>query len=232
MVKDINPGSGGSLCICEDLVLLNGALYFAADDGTSGMELWKSDGTAAGTVPVKDIDPGSAASGPYDLLNANGALVFGANDGTIGTEPWQSDGTPGGTIPLGNLYPGPGPSNPDNFTVAGGHLFFAATPADKGHELFAVAALPTAVTVASFGAKRSGSGVVLHWRTTSEAGMLGYDVYRERVLLTRTMIPATGGLGGRGYVLGDARPGTKPQYTLVVVRADGSRRRYGPVTPP
>ena len=40
---------------------MNGTLFFIADDGADGMELWKSDGTAAGTVLVKDISPGSAA---------------------------------------------------------------------------------------------------------------------------------------------------------------------------
>ena len=41
------------------LTNVNGTLFFAADDGTNGKELWKSDGTAAGTVMVKDINPGT-----------------------------------------------------------------------------------------------------------------------------------------------------------------------------
>ena len=42
---------------------VNGTLFFAADDGGHGRELWKSDGTAAGTVLVKDINPGSRPRG-------------------------------------------------------------------------------------------------------------------------------------------------------------------------
>jgi ELWxxDGT repeat protein len=79
-VKDIRPGPGSSLP--AGLVDVNGVLFFAANDGTAGTELWRSDGTAAGTTLVKDIRPGGAGSAPANLTNVNGTLFFAANDGT------------------------------------------------------------------------------------------------------------------------------------------------------
>ena len=60
MVKDIDSGSGSSYP--DYLTAVGTTLYFRATDGTNGYELWKSDGTAAGTVMVKDIYSGSASS--------------------------------------------------------------------------------------------------------------------------------------------------------------------------
>ena len=77
MVKDIDPGATGS--IPSYLTNVNGTLFFTANDGTHGYELWKSDGTAAGTVMVKDIDPGSVGSTPNHLTAVGSTLFFSAS---------------------------------------------------------------------------------------------------------------------------------------------------------
>jgi ELWxxDGT repeat protein len=65
-------------------------VYFVADNGVNGYELWRSDGTAAGTVLVKDILPGLETSYPSSLTNINGVLYFGANNGVHGREVWRN----------------------------------------------------------------------------------------------------------------------------------------------
>jgi ELWxxDGT repeat protein len=72
IVKDIFPGgtrSTGYYGLRYDAnttnpANVNGTLFFATNDGTHGTELWKSDGTAAGTAIVKDIFPGSTSAKP------------------------------------------------------------------------------------------------------------------------------------------------------------------------
>jgi len=87
MVKDINPGASSGFSSTESsLVALGNIVYFSANDGSSGSELWRSDGTAAGTYMVKDIQPGSAGSAPIRLSVLGNQVLFFANDGTHGDE--------------------------------------------------------------------------------------------------------------------------------------------------
>ena len=72
------------------LTAVGSTLFFSASDGTNGTELWKSDGTPAGTVLVKDINPGTAGSTPTYLINVGGTLYFAATTTTYGNELWSS----------------------------------------------------------------------------------------------------------------------------------------------
>jgi uncharacterized repeat protein (TIGR01451 family) len=93
---------------------------------------------------------------------------------------------------------------------------------------------PTAVRIRSATAARTGKGVLVRWRTASEAGLLGFNVYREqgaqRLRLNRTLIGVTAASGGR-YSWRDRTPATarSPRYWLQEVRLDGKRVWHGPV---
>lgn len=137
LVKDIQPGSSGSGPTY--LRNIGGTLYFRADDGADGgsnSELWKSDGTAAGTVRVKDIWPGYRKSSfPRMLMNSGGVLFFTAEDGTNGRELWKSDGTDGGTVLVKNIHPSD-TSSPNYLTSVNGELYFIADDGTSGSELW------------------------------------------------------------------------------------------------
>ena len=96
------------------------------------MELWKSDGTAAGTVLVKDILGGSSGSFPSYLTNVNGTLFFGANDGSHGNELWKSDGTAAGTVMVKDIRAGGSASDPWELTNVNGALSFAPSTRPTG----------------------------------------------------------------------------------------------------
>ena len=78
-------------------------LFFIANDGAHGDELWRSDGTASGTVLVKDIGPGNSVTG-WLTRGVGHSLLFSARTPALGEELWQSDGTPAGTRLVKDLY--------------------------------------------------------------------------------------------------------------------------------
>jgi ELWxxDGT repeat protein len=78
--------------------------FFAADDGTHGQELWVTDGTAEGTMMVKDINPGAGSSNVSYLARFNDKVVFSADDGEHGEELWISDGTEDGTYMVMDIH--------------------------------------------------------------------------------------------------------------------------------
>ena len=88
MVKDINTSSisGNGNSVPTWLTVIGNTLYFSANDGTNGAELWKTDGTTSGTVMVKDINGGSGSSNPICLTAIGNTLYFNAEDPTDGAE--------------------------------------------------------------------------------------------------------------------------------------------------
>ncbi len=84
---------------------MNGTLFFRANDGTNGDELWQSDGTGRRHHPRQGYPAQAAVIDPL-LTNVNGTLVFKADDDTYGEELWQSDGTDSGTVLVKDIRPG------------------------------------------------------------------------------------------------------------------------------
>jgi ELWxxDGT repeat protein len=151
LVKDINrresmpdhPGSWPS-----SLTAVGGRLFFSANDEVHDVELWKSDGSRAGTVLVRDIATSGSgyrsSSDPGDLAKLRGQLFFAARDDTHGRELWKSDGSRAGTVMVKNIDPaphndydeGPASSYPSTLTPVGRRLFFSADDGRHGRELW------------------------------------------------------------------------------------------------
>ncbi len=138
LVKDINPGSLGSVGFSTQRTVVGNTLtlFFTANDGVNGTELWKSDGTAAGTVLVRDIRAGYSSSSLENLTAVGSTLFFTVDDGVNGKELWKSDGTAAGTVLVKDIRAGSSSSNPGNLTAVGNTLFFTVNDGVNGEELW------------------------------------------------------------------------------------------------
>lgn len=120
--------------VTSSLIVYNDELYFTANDGVHGQELYKTDGVAI--TQVADINPGIGDSWPAYFTTSNGSLYFLAEDGTHGQELWKTDGTPQGTMLVKDISPGLTSTSLGNFTSYNGKLFFTAYTSDYGDELW------------------------------------------------------------------------------------------------
>ncbi|MBX7255645.1 MAG: hypothetical protein K1Y02_04710 [Candidatus Hydrogenedentes bacterium] len=139
MVKDIAAGSSSSLDTTHfppSFAVLGGYLYFPAADASGGRELWRTDGTSAGTARVQDIFPGTAASIPTQLTTVGASVMFAADDGTRGIELWKTDGSVSGTVRVRNIRSGAPGSYISGLIDMGGNLYFSANDFTHGTELW------------------------------------------------------------------------------------------------
>jgi ELWxxDGT repeat protein len=135
LVKNINQTGDSSPLF---LTNVNGVLYFFAEDGVHGRELWKSNGTMTGTMLVKDINltGDSVFIGNSFPINIGDTLYFTADNGTHGYELWKSDGTITGTEMISDINPGIDGSNPGQFVNLNNTLYFGAFNPTYGAELW------------------------------------------------------------------------------------------------
>lgn len=153
-MADIAPGTNSSfpeylaVYTKNDTDPTNDMLYFSANDGkgTTGVELWKSDGNIAS--PAFDFKSGQDSSYPRFLIEYGGVLYLQVDGGLSGTIPnagpelWKYDGTNPSIVV--DIWPGPTSSVPAFLTVYNGWLYFSANgssnpagnPLNAGWELW------------------------------------------------------------------------------------------------
>ena len=135
--KLVNMNISASGTYPKNFTVSNNQLFFSADTPaySGASEIWKTNGTAVGTVVVKAI-----ANTPFPagwLTDVNGTLYFvdDKNSYGSGNELWKSDGTSGGTVQVANINVA-GSSNPEYLTNYNGTLYFVADDGVRGRQIW------------------------------------------------------------------------------------------------
>ena len=135
LVQDINPGADSSFP--GGFTPLLGELYFGADNGTVGDELFVFDPLTGEATLAADINPGAGGSNPGGFTVFDGLLYFAAFEATNGRELYSYDPETEAFTRLSDINPDAGNSEPRNLGVFEGQLYFAATDdGTTGTELY------------------------------------------------------------------------------------------------
>ncbi|MES2590943.1 MAG: ELWxxDGT repeat protein [Bacteroidota bacterium] len=111
-----------------NLTYANGFIFFTVNENYV-RKLWRTDGTEAGTILVKDIDPTNYTSySPGGYFEFNNNIYFNAGTSTTGQELWKSDGTEAGTTIVKDIKPGVGSghTNYGVYAILNNELYFYA----------------------------------------------------------------------------------------------------------
>ena len=127
-MKDINLVGESLPGWSAGFTVWRGLLWFDADDGINGRELWYSDGTSEGTQMAADICSGSCDSTPSNLHGYGDSLWFSADDGNNGSELWSFAVETGTATMMADICPGPcsSESGANGWTELNGELFLTA----------------------------------------------------------------------------------------------------------
>lgn len=125
LLKDIYPGksSGITTVFSQSSVTFNDKLFFVANDGQNGKQIWSTDGTKEGTLPVTDLPKLNMSN----LTLVGDYFYFLSKEGFL-LHVWKSDGTSEGTIVVkGDL---PIRNYPSFEGAANGLFFFTFQPGE------------------------------------------------------------------------------------------------------
>ncbi|HEX8675886.1 MAG TPA: ELWxxDGT repeat protein, partial [Segetibacter sp.] len=250
LLKDIYPGKEGSdAAIFPDFrnatafnfsgihnPPFNGKAFLTATTKAEGSELWITDGTAEGTVLVKDVYPGNeSGAGNVNYFYTQNTFFFqGENDAT-GSELWKSNGSADGTVLVQDINPGTGSSNFDFDFVFNNHLYITADDGDnEGNtpDLYIIdESVTLPVTLFNFAATvQQSKAVKLDWSTTNEINSSHFAIERSADGIHFSNIDKVNAAGNSGlqrrYGYVDPQPShlNNPilYYRLKMVDKDGS----------
>lgn len=228
-VRTTSNGNGGTLgSDPTDLRNANGKLFFIADDGVNGRELWVSNGTSGGTALVSTsgqtgLITGTADAGIQNLTVVGDVVCFTADDGVHGREVWVSDGTTAGTFMLVDLVSGDRSSEPGSLTGLGTSLLFAASDTLVGNEP-RIADLPAKLIVEYPADTVLVSGVsTVDFGTAAFGGAVVSRTVRLKNVGTNTLkniAAAIGGLHAADFIISTkpAKEASRNAFTDMVVQ--------------
>jgi ELWxxDGT repeat protein len=121
LVRDITGNGWDS----ANLAQVGDYIYFAATNKKSGTELWRTNGTLAGTQEVADINKGAKSSNPSNFTDVNGTLYFVADDGE-GKEIFRTNSTAAGVQKMNKVFSNTDTDPSDLLNVNGTLVFTSA----------------------------------------------------------------------------------------------------------
>jgi ELWxxDGT repeat protein len=128
---------GGASCrILSSVWELGGRTFLQADDGLTGLELWQTDATPAGTFRVADLCPGACSSGLFPIAAVGRTLLLAADFGQPDFAFYALEGS-GTPEPIADLPPYRA-SGELGVAVAGSSLVFRAFAPEQGADLLAL----------------------------------------------------------------------------------------------
>ncbi len=132
-IAEINPGINSGEA--NDITAMGTRLYFEADDGISGHELWAHETINGSTWQVADIWSGFGSGQANDIVVMGTRLYFEADDGISGLELWAHETTNDSTWLVADICSGICNGNPSEFTPMGDQIYFQAYDGTSGIEL-------------------------------------------------------------------------------------------------